>query len=80
MVWEKRRLDEEKALDKRITLNISLNLEEQRLLDKLIEAYGIKDKGKVLKKAAFLVAQTPFLMDGIKAGKESNRRKDRSNF
>jgi hypothetical protein len=38
-------------------------------------AYGIEDKSKVLKKAAFFVAQTPFLIETIGAIKKAIREK-----
>lgn len=71
MTWEKKRLDEEKAQDKRIIFSISLNQREQVLLNNLMMAYGIEDKSKVLKKAAFFVAQTPFLIETIGAIKKA---------
>ena len=64
MVWQKQRLDEEKALDKREIVSVSINKGEERMkLNKLKEVFGIENDGTALKKAAFLVLQLPFLLE-----------------
>ena len=76
MVWQSKRLEEEKALDKREIVSISINKGEERSnLNKLKEVFGIENDGTALKKGAFLVIQLPFLMEIIEILKNKDRRK-----
>ncbi len=75
MVWEQRRLREDREKHKWKTLSVSINKEnEQGKLDKLKEVWGIENESTVIKKTAFLIIELPFLLEIIKILREANRR------
>ena len=76
MVWERKKLIEEKEAFKWKTLSVSINKEDELpKLNKLKEVWGINNESTVIKKSAFLIIELPFLLEIIRILKESNRRK-----